>query len=136
MGRQDRGDRRGNAGLPIDQGAVTVEADPLESVEVEHRSPLGEEVGEAAPSGMGVMESLPVAGETYGTAAHQIRIVAADEINAAGGVTGRRLEFLLKSFQSFAQCGDGGLDILPGGVDDDLGLPRFILPLAHLPPGR
>ena len=85
---------------------------------------------------MGVMESLTVARETCGTVGHLTRIVAADEINAAGGVNGPRLEFLLKSFQSFAQFGDAVLDILPGGVDDDVGLPRFILPLAHLPPGR
>ena len=40
---------------------------------------------------IGVMESLTGSGETYGTVANQAKQMAADEINAAGGVNGRRL---------------------------------------------
>ena len=39
---------------------------------------------------IGVMESLTGPGETYGTVANQSKQMAADEINAAGGINGRR----------------------------------------------
>ena len=45
---------------------------------------------------IGVMESLTGAGETYGTVAHQSKQMALDEINAAGGIDGRMLEFLVE----------------------------------------
>ena len=118
VGRQDRGDCPEDAGLPVDQGAVAVEADPLEPVEIEHGLTLG------------VVESLTAAGQTRGAVAHLTRIVAADRVN------GRGLEVLLKAVQSLAQCGDAGLQALPRGVDDDMGFPRFIFPVAHLLPRR
>ena len=42
------------------------------------------------------MESLTGAGETYGTVAHQSKQMALDEINAAGGIDGRMLEFVVE----------------------------------------
>ena len=42
------------------------------------------------------MESLTGPGETYGTIANQAKQMAADEINAAGGVNGRRLELVVE----------------------------------------
>ena len=45
---------------------------------------------------IGVMESLTGAGETYGTVAHQSKQMALDEINAAGGIDGRMLEFVVE----------------------------------------
>ncbi len=42
------------------------------------------------------MESLTGAGETYGTVASQSKQMALDEINAAGGIDGRRLEFAVE----------------------------------------
>ena len=45
---------------------------------------------------IGVMESLTGAGETYGTVAHQSKQMALDEINAAGGINGRMLEFVVE----------------------------------------
>ena len=45
---------------------------------------------------IGVMESLTGPGETYGTVANQAKQMAADEINAAGGVNGRRLELVVE----------------------------------------
>ena len=45
---------------------------------------------------IGVMESLTGSGETYGTVANQAKQMAADEINAAGGVNGRRLELVVE----------------------------------------
>ena len=50
----------------------------------------------AEPFRIGVMESLTGAGETYGTVANQAKQMALDEINAAGGVNGRRLEFIVE----------------------------------------
>ena len=45
---------------------------------------------------IGVMESLTGAGETYGTVANQSKQMALDEINAAGGIDGRLLEFIVE----------------------------------------
>ena len=45
---------------------------------------------------IGVMESLTGTGETYGTVANQAKQMAADEINAAGGINGRRLELVVE----------------------------------------
>ena len=45
------------------------------------------------------MESLTGPGETYGTVANQAKQMAADEINAAGGVNGRRLELVVEDSQ-------------------------------------
>ena len=52
---------------------------------------------------IGVMESLTGTGETYGTVANQAKQMAADEINAAGGVNGRRLELVVEDSQCNAQ---------------------------------
>lgn len=45
---------------------------------------------------VGVMESLTGSGETYGTVANEAKQMAADEINAAGGINGRRLELVVE----------------------------------------
>ena len=52
--------------------------------------------GDAAdrPYRIGVMDSLTGAGATYGTAIWQAKQLAADEINAAGGINGRMLELV------------------------------------------
>ena len=52
---------------------------------------------------IGVMESLTGTGETYGTVANQANQMAADEINAAGGVNGRRLELVVEDSQCSAK---------------------------------
>ena len=52
---------------------------------------------------IGVMESLTGAGETYGTVASQAKQMAADEINAAGGVNGRMLELIIEDSQCSAK---------------------------------
>ena len=52
--------------------------------------------GEAESFRIGVMESLTGSGETYGTVANQAKQMAADEINAAGGINGRRLELIVE----------------------------------------
>ena len=52
---------------------------------------------------IGVMESLTGPGETYGTVANQSKQMAADEINAAGGINGRRLELIVEDSQCSAQ---------------------------------
>ena len=57
----------------------------------------------AEPFRIGVMESLTGAGETYGTVASQSKQMALDEINAAGGVNGRRLEFIVEDSKCNAQ---------------------------------
>ena len=53
---------------------------------------------------IGVMESLTGVGETYGTVASQAKQMAADEINAAGGVNGRPIELVVEDSQCSAQA--------------------------------
>ena len=55
------------------------------------------------PLVIGVMESVTGPGETYGTVAVQAKQMAADEINAAGGVNGRSLEFVVEDSQCSAK---------------------------------
>ena len=59
--------------------------------------------GESSPFRIGVMESLTGAGETYGTVAVQAKQMAADEINAAGGINGRMLELVIEDSKCSAQ---------------------------------
>ena len=59
--------------------------------------------GQEGPFRIGVMESLTGPGETYGTVANQAKQMAADEINAAGGVNGRRLELVVEDSKCGAQ---------------------------------
>ncbi len=56
-----------------------------------------------SPYRIGVMESLTGAGESYGTVANQAKQMAADEINAAGGIGGRPLELVVEDSQCSAQ---------------------------------
>ena len=58
---------------------------------------------EDEPYRIGVLESLTGPGETYGTVANQSKQMAADEINAAGGVDGRRLELVVEDSQCSAK---------------------------------
>ena len=55
------------------------------------------------PFRIGVMESLTGAGETYGTVASQAKQMALDEINAAGGIDGRKLEFIVEDSKCNAE---------------------------------
>ena len=55
------------------------------------------------PYRIGVMESQTGPGETYGTMASQVKQMAADEINASGGVNGRMLEFIIEDSQCSAE---------------------------------
>ena len=55
------------------------------------------------PFELGVMESLTGPGETYGTAAHQAKQMAVDEINAAGGINGRPLKIIVEDSKCSAQ---------------------------------
>ncbi len=52
---------------------------------------------------VGVMESLTGLGETYGTVASNAKQMAADEINAAGGINGRKLELVVEDSKCNAQ---------------------------------
>ncbi len=62
-----------------------------------------DEEGEDSPFRIGVMESLTGAGETYGSVAVQAKTMAMDEINAAGGIDGRRLELVIEDSKCSAQ---------------------------------
>ncbi len=62
-----------------------------------------EDDGEQTPYRIGVMESLTGPGETYGTVAVQSKEMARDEINAAGGINGRMLEFVIEDSKCGAQ---------------------------------
>ena len=55
------------------------------------------------PYRIGVMESLTGPGETYGTVANQAKQMAADEINAAGGIDGRMIELIVEDSKCGAQ---------------------------------
>ena len=63
----------------------------------------GDDAQQPAPFRVGVMESLTGVGETYGTVASQAKRMAADEINAAGGINGRPLELVVEDSQCSAQ---------------------------------
>ena len=64
----------------------------------------GGDAGEQpTPYRIGVMESLTGVGETYGTVASQAKQMAADEINAAGGINGRPLQLVVEDSQCSAQ---------------------------------
>ena len=52
---------------------------------------------------IGVMESLTGPGETYGNVAVQAKQMAVDEINAAGGISGRMLEIIVEDSKCSAQ---------------------------------
>ena len=58
---------------------------------------------EQVPFRIGVMESLTGAGETYGNVAVRAKQMAVDEINAAGGVDGRKLELIVEDSQCSAK---------------------------------
>ena len=57
----------------------------------------------AGPFVIGVMESVTGPGETYGTVAVQAKQMAADEINAAGGINGRMLKLIVEDEKCNAQ---------------------------------
>ena len=63
----------------------------------------GDGDGQTAPFRIGVMESLTGVGETYGIVASQAKQMAADEINAAGGINGRTLELVVEDSQCTAK---------------------------------
>ncbi len=52
--------------------------------------------GDGDPFRVGVMESLTGPGESYGAVANHAKLMAADEINSAGGINGRRLELVVE----------------------------------------
>ena len=58
---------------------------------------------EQAPLRVGVMESLTGPGESYGNVANHAKLMALDEINAAGGIDGRPLEFVVEDSMCNAQ---------------------------------
>ena len=58
---------------------------------------------EDEPYRIGVMESLTGPGETYGTVANHAKQLAMDEINAAGGINGRKLELVVEDSKCNAQ---------------------------------
>ena len=62
-----------------------------------------DDASQAAPFRIGVMESLTGPGETYGTTANNAKQMAADEINAAGGINGRMLELVVEDSKCSAQ---------------------------------
>ena len=58
---------------------------------------------QAVPFRIGVLESLTGPGETYGTVAERAKQMAADEINAAGGINGRSLDLVVEDSKCSAQ---------------------------------
>ena len=64
---------------------------------------IGEIGGGDQPYRIGVMESVTGPGETYGNVAVQAKQMAVEEINAAGGVNGRMIEFIVEDEKCNAQ---------------------------------
>ena len=58
---------------------------------------------DTTPFRIGVMESVTGVGESYGNVAAHSKQMAADEINAAGGVNGRPLELIIEDSKCNAQ---------------------------------
>ncbi len=58
---------------------------------------------DTTPFRIGVMESVTGIGETYGNVAAHAKQMAADEINAAGGINGRMLELIIEDSKCNAQ---------------------------------
>ena len=63
----------------------------------------GTDGGEEEVYRVGVLESLTGIGETYGTVANHAKQLAVDEINAAGGVDGKKLELVVEDSKCNAQ---------------------------------
>ena len=63
----------------------------------------GEDPADDAPFRVGVMDSVTGPGETYGNVAVRAKQMAADEINAAGGINGRPLELVVEDSKCSAQ---------------------------------
>ena len=59
--------------------------------------------GEDQPFRIGVMESVTGPGQSYGTVLVQAKQMAADEINAAGGINGHMLELIVEDSKCSAQ---------------------------------
>ena len=59
--------------------------------------------GDEGPYRIGVMDSLTGPGESYGTVIVNAKQLAADEINAAGGIDGRELELVIEDSKCGAQ---------------------------------
>ena len=62
-----------------------------------------EDEGEGDPFRIGVMDSVTGPGVSYGTVIVQAKQMAADEINAAGGINGRTLELIVEDSKCAAQ---------------------------------
>ncbi len=62
-----------------------------------------EDEADDAPFRIGVMESVSGPGETYGNVAVRSKQMAADEINASGGINGRTLELVVEDSKCGAQ---------------------------------
>ena len=62
-----------------------------------------EDPADDAPFRVGVMDSVTGPGETYGNVAVRAKQMAADEINASGGINGRQLELVVEDSKCSAQ---------------------------------
>ena len=63
----------------------------------------GSGAGAGEPFVIGVLASLTGVGETYGVPLSQSKLLAAEEINAAGGIDGRMLELVMEDSKCTAQ---------------------------------
>ncbi len=62
-----------------------------------------EDEGDGEPFRIGVMDSVTGPGESYGTVIVQAKQLAADEINAGGGINGRKLQLIVEDSKCGAQ---------------------------------
>ena len=63
----------------------------------------GSESGSKEPFVIGAMDALTGVAESYGNPLHQAKLLAVEEINAAGGINGRELELVVEDSKCAAQ---------------------------------
>ena len=85
---------------PAEQPTQTATAEPTPTPTAEPTEAPPEE-----PFVIGAMDALTGIAETYGNPLHQAKLLAVEEINAAGGIDGRMLELIVEDSKCSAQDG-------------------------------
>ena len=66
-------------------------------------APTGMAMAADEPFVIGAMDALTGVAESYGNPLHQAKLLAVEEINAAGGINGRMLELIVEDSKCAAQ---------------------------------
>ena len=82
--------------LTIACGSETTPADDPSPATAAQSAPAGTSSASEEPFVIGALASLTGVGESYGVPLSQSKLLAVDEINAAGGINGRMLELIVE----------------------------------------